>query len=58
MWYYVQYVYSFFIFIVRFYFLRLFLLLSESPLPAFLSIIVKAYSMGIFNCHTTNILIR
>lgn len=35
-----------------------FLLLSESPLPAFLSIIIKAYSMGIFNCHTTNILIR
>ena len=58
MWYYVQYVYSFFIFIIRFYFLRLFLLLSESPLPAFLSIIIKAYSMGIFNCHTTNILIR
>ncbi len=57
-WYYVQYVYSFFIFIIRFYFLRLFLLLSESPLPAFLSIIIKAYSMGIFNCHTTNILIR
>ena len=28
------------------------------PLPAFLSIIIKAYSMGIFNCHTTNILIR
>ena len=27
-------------------------------LPAFLSIIIKAYSMGIFNCHTTNILIR
>ena len=57
-WYYVQYVYSFFIFIIRFYFLRLFLLLSESPLPAFLSIIIKAYSMGIFYCHTTNILIR
>ena len=49
---------QFFIFIIRFYFLRLFLLLSESPLPAFLSIITKAYSMGIFNCHTTNILIR
>lgn len=47
-----------FIFIILFYFLRLFLLLSESPLPAFLSIIIKAYSMGIFNCHTTNILIR
>ena len=39
------------------YFLRLFYS-SESPLPAFLSIIIKAYSMGIFNCHTTNILIR
>ena len=33
-------------------------ILSESPLPAFLSIIIKAYSMGIFDCHTTNILIR
>lgn len=42
-----------FIFSVYFYYL-----LSESPLPAFLSIIIKAYSMGIFNCHTTNILIR
>ena len=56
MWYSVQYVCSSFYRPV-YIFLRLFYF-SESPLPAFLSIIIKAYSMGIFNCHTTNILIR
>lgn len=58
MWYYVQYVYSFLFLLSGFIFSVYSYYLSESPLPAFLSIIIKAYSMGIFNCYTTNILIR
>ena len=45
---------------VRLYFLRFsfYLFYIESPLPALLSIITKAYSLGTSSCITTNILIR
>ena len=57
MWCSVQYVCGFFI-LSGYIFSVFFFIYIESPLPALLSIIIKAYSLGTSSCITTNILIR